>query len=301
VATHLANEGPRLWYGTPDAPAPDGVEEGRSGVSVVIGVKPARPGNAVSVRYRVDGGQVQRRRARLTRTDFERGIQYFRADFPPFWSGKLVEYLPMLTVAGRPVGDPALASTFPSSFRLGARPVEVVSTRPANGRISVSAPQPTARFPFTMDYLATAAVPLRTSPEVIGPTPEGFKLNWYPVPGGVFVGPAFRATVGIEGEHNMVFRPDGVGVISVRVTVETDDGALLSVSYSGLLELGEPAFRQVLSGDFAHLPASISVRTAPRVLTTHPKYLWLNHLQYVGVGELRLVELIYTYDLYAVR
>ena len=44
----LAHDGLELWYGTPDAPAPDGPTEDRQGVSVTVGVRPANPSNAVS-------------------------------------------------------------------------------------------------------------------------------------------------------------------------------------------------------------------------------------------------------------
>ena len=49
----------------------------------------------------------------------------------------------------------------------------------------------------------------------------------------------------------MTLRPDGVGILGVRVTLTTDDGALISTSYSGVLDLGDHAFQSVLKGDFA--------------------------------------------------
>src|ERR1700722_9485707 len=56
----LTNDGLSLWYGTPDAPAPgDGGIVPRSGASLVVGVHPANPTNAVRVQFRVDGGVSQ--------------------------------------------------------------------------------------------------------------------------------------------------------------------------------------------------------------------------------------------------
>jgi hypothetical protein len=301
VATTFSNESPRLWYGTSDAPAPVGVEAGRGGVSVVVGVRPASPNNAVVVRYRVDGGPVRLVRAILNRTDYERGVQYFRAVFPDFWSGSVVEYLPLLTVAGRQIGGLSTSPPFPSSFRLGARPVLPVAPSPDGGHRPLPGSPASPRLPFILDYLATATVPVRTAPEIVGPTPEGLIINWYPAPGGVFVGPKIRATVGVDGEHGMALRPDGVGIIGVRAMVTTDDGALVSVIYSGVLDLGKDAFQRAASGDLAHLPWPGRVQIATRLLTAHPKYQWLNRLQCLGVGELRAAELIFTYDLYAVR
>src|SRR5215470_18108474 len=114
----LAHDGLELWYGTPDAPAPDGTTEPRQGVSVTVGVRPANPSNAVSVRYRVDGRGVETVSAPLVANDFQKRTQYFRATFPTFWSGETVEYVPVVSCEGRRAPDPATASTFPSAFRL---------------------------------------------------------------------------------------------------------------------------------------------------------------------------------------
>ena len=37
------------------------------------------------------------------------------------------------------------------------------------------------------------------------------------------------------------------------------------------------------------------------LLTADPKYRWLNRLHCLGVGEVRIPEYFYTYDMYAVR
>ena len=115
----LAHDGLELWYGTPDAPAPDGTTEQRQGVSVTVGVRPANPSNAVSVRYRVDGRGVETVSAPLVANDFQTRMQYFRATFPTFWTGETVEYVPVVSCEGRRAPDPATAGSFPSSFRLG--------------------------------------------------------------------------------------------------------------------------------------------------------------------------------------
>ena len=58
-----------------------------------MGVRPANPSNAVSVRYRVDGRGVETVSAPLVANDFQKRTQYFRATFPTFWGGETVEYL----------------------------------------------------------------------------------------------------------------------------------------------------------------------------------------------------------------
>ena len=150
----LAHDGLELWYGTPDAPAPDGTTEQRQGVSVTVGVRPANPSNAVSVRYRVDGRGVETVSAPLVASDFQKRTQYFRATFPTFWSGETVEYVPVVSCEGRRAPDPATAGSFPSSFRLGeASPAPRLSPqRPFDSQ---------AVFPVRLEHVARARVAAR--------------------------------------------------------------------------------------------------------------------------------------------
>jgi len=90
----------------------------RSGASLVLGVHPWNPTNAVLVRYRVDGGIVQTAPGRELRTDFDRQTQYFAVTFPTFFTGNVVEYSPVLSCVGRQVPPPHIAHRFPSKFRL---------------------------------------------------------------------------------------------------------------------------------------------------------------------------------------
>jgi hypothetical protein len=66
-------------------------------------------------------------------------------------------------------------------------------------------------------------------------------------------------------------------------------------SYFGIIELGEDGYQRFLTNT---LPASLKAWTAPRFLTAAAAYTWLNRLQCVGVGEVRLDEMSYVYDLY---
>jgi hypothetical protein len=119
---NLTHDGLTLWYGTADAPAPFDQELiSRRGATLIVGVHPSRPTNTLSVSYRVDRGIVQTVPGREMRTDHAREIQYFAVVFPPFVTGNVVEYSPVLSCAGRQVPSPALASRFRSSFRLEPR------------------------------------------------------------------------------------------------------------------------------------------------------------------------------------
>jgi Protein of unknown function (DUF3237) len=296
----LTHDSLTLWYGTPDAPAPLGSEEDRSGVSVTVAASPSNPSNTVSVRYRVDRGLVQTVRAVRTRTDLSRGADYFRATLPDFWSGDTVAYLPVLTCAGRRSPDPETATTLPSSFRLAAArptPTNSLRARMIPQAATDWAPGP-ERQPFALDYLASIRVPLK-APELIGETPEGIKVNWFWYPAeGVVVGPKLNAKVRRMGGDWMTIRRDGVGVMDVRATLETSDGALLYVSYLGYFDLGENGYQDFLRRRW---PNRAPTRTTPRFSAAHPNYRWLNRVPCLGIGEVRMDELVYIYDMYAVR
>jgi hypothetical protein len=288
----LAHDGLELWYGTPDAPAPDGTTERRAGVSVTVGVRPANPSNTVSVRFRVDGQGVQTVSAPLVTNDFQKRMQYFQATFPTFWSGETVEYLPVVSCEGRRAPDPATSGTFPSAFRLGPASAAIPASRPPEGR-----PHPRAVFAARLEHLVHVRVPLAREPELIGETPAGFVINWAPL-SGTLDGPAFQATVVPGGEHQTIIRTDGIGVLSVSVTIQTHDRALIALRYSGTVDYGEDWAARLRLGKW---PAALPVRSHIRMLTSDPKYRWLNRLSCLGVGEVRPAEYLYTYDMYVVR
>ena len=124
-------------------------------------------------------------------------------------------------------------------------------------------------------------------------------VNWFRAPAeGVVAGPSLNATIRQLGGGWMTVRRDGVGVMDVRATLETYDGALVVVSYLGLCELGENGYHDSLARRW---PDRAATRATPRFHTAHPHYLWLNRLQCVGIGEVNMRELACTYDVYAVR
>jgi Protein of unknown function (DUF3237) len=290
---HLAHDRLELWYGTADAPAPDGTTEPRQGVTVTVGVRPPSPSNAVVVRYRIDGRNVGTVSAPLLSHDPAKGIQHFRATFPTFWSGERVEYLPLVTCDGRHAPDPATAATFPSGFGLadtGALP----ATATAAGSPGTTAP---TRFPVDLEHLVHVRATLVREPELIGETPAGFVVNWPPA-SGTLDGPAFTARVLSGGEHRTVVRPDGIGVLTVSVTIETLDRALISLVYSGTVDYGVDWSARLRRGDW---PAVLPVCSHIRLLTADPRYGWLNRLDCLGVGEVRPRDYLYLYDMYAIR
>jgi Protein of unknown function (DUF3237) len=288
----FSHDGLELWYGTSDAPAPAGATERRDGVSVTVGVRPANPSNAVSVRYRVDGRGVETVSAPLVTNDFRQRTQYFRATFPSFCSGDTVEYVPVAWCEGRRAPDPATVHSFPSSFRLSTASAASPASRPPRSRS-----EPGATFPADLEHLVHVDVSLAREPELVGETPAGFVINWPPVSGTLY-GPAFHATVIPGGMHQTIVRADGIGVLRVSVSVQTHDRALIALRYSGTVDYGEDWGARLSLGKWL---AVLPVRSQIHMLTSDPKYRWLNRLPCLGVGEVRPPEHLYTYDMYAVR
>ena len=185
---NLTHEGLSLWYGTPDAPAPIDEVAPRSGPSLVVGVRPANPTNAVLVRYRVDGGPVQAVPGRELRTDYDRDAQYFAVRFPAFPTGDAIEYSPMLTCGGRQVPPPHAANRFPSKFRLAAR-----EAGPPVRRAGASTPPQQQRFAAGLGFVATVAVQFSET-QFVGETAAGMRVNFF-VGEGTVQGRGFKGNV----------------------------------------------------------------------------------------------------------
>lgn len=148
-----------------------------------------------------------------------------------------------------------------------------------------------------MEHLFSYKATLKSPFEIIGQTPEGLRVNAY-VSGGEVDGPKVKGRFLPVGADWLIVRPDGIGILDVRATLETHDGALIYVQYNGVAELGEDGYQKFLDGN----PTTrFSIRAVPRYITSHPQYLWLNRLQCVNIGEADLVESYAAYDVYALR
>ena len=150
---------------------------------------------------------------------------------------------------------------------------------------------------YTLEHICSINAGLQNPPEVIGPTPDGLRLNIY-ITGGEVVGPRLNGKVLPVGADWLTIRSDGVGILDIRATLETDDGALIYVAYQGMADAGEDGYQKFISGD---MPARVPIRGAPRFHTSHPDYLWLNRIQCLNVGEADLEQWAVSYDLYTFR
>jgi hypothetical protein len=149
---------------------------------------------------------------------------------------------------------------------------------------------------YTLEHILSYTGTLADPPEAIGPLPDGIRVTFYST-GGEFEGPRCRGKLRPVGGDWMTIRKDGIGLLDVRTTFETHDGALILVTYTGLVDLGENGHDSFLRGE---LPTPVKLRIQPRFYTTHPDYVWLNRLFCVGIGEYNRAANHAQYDIYAV-
>ncbi|HEX3776996.1 MAG TPA: DUF3237 domain-containing protein [Polyangiaceae bacterium] len=113
---------------------------------------------------------------------------------------------------------------------------------------------------------------LITAPtQTVGDCPHGHRLT-FPITGGVFEGDRLRGKVLSGGGDWVVKRADGVLELDLRITLETDDGVLIHMTFAGIRD--------------DVVPGAPYFRTLPRFETAEPKYSFLNRLLAVGTGEI---------------
>jgi len=108
-------------------------------------------------------------------------------------------------------------------------------------------------------------------PTVIANAPGGTRVI-VPVTGGKFEGPRLKGTVEASGADWFLIRPDGVGVIDVRLVLKADDGEAIYMTYTG---------RGTMTANGLQ-----GISTAPTFeASTKGKYAWLNSVQAIAEGE----------------
>jgi hypothetical protein len=100
------------------------------------------------------------------------------------------------------------------------------------------------------------------APEIIGPLAEGLRLNFYATGGEVY-GPKMRGRLRPVGDDWLSLRPDGIGVLDVRATLELEDGALIYTTYGGIADLGPDDERFVAGNPPAKIQLRITRVTIP--------------------------------------
>lgn len=135
--------------------------------------------------------------------------------------------------------------------------------------------------------LRPALAPARS----LGDCPRGQRKT-VPVSGGTFDGPRLRGKI-LGGGDWAFTRADGVLELDVRLTLETDDGALIHCAYRGMRH-GPPEVIAALGRGEDADPSTYYFRIAPTFETAAPAYTFLNRLLAVGIGARRPSGPVYT-------
>jgi hypothetical protein len=121
------------------------------------------------------------------------------------------------------------------------------------------------------------------SPIEVGVMPQG-QRRIVPIEGGAFEGPRLRGRVLPNGADWMSIRPDQVLAMDCRAALETHDGALIYMHYSGFRH-GPPKIMEALDRGGSVDPSKYYFRISPTFETGRDEYSWLNRIVAVGIGR----------------
>jgi hypothetical protein len=129
---------------------------------------------------------------------------------------------------------------------------------------------------ITTEYLMTLYAPL-DPPQKIDSS-----LTIYNVGSGGWVkGPKIKGTLVAPAADWIRLMPGGNLRQDVRLTIKTDDGALIYLTYNGIISRSEEVAKRVASGERL-TSADEYFLMVPTMETSSSAYFWLNRVQCVG-------------------
>lgn len=126
----------------------------------------------------------------------------------------------------------------------------------------------------------------------IGKVPAG-RRRIAPVTGGTFAGERLRGVVR-PGADWVINRPDGVMLIDVRLVLETDDGALIYLTYQGRFLAAAEAMERFSRGQLLS-PSEYSLAAVAKFECGNDRYDWLNDCICVASGTQTYAGPIYEF------
>lgn len=148
---------------------------------------------------------------------------------------------------------------------------------------------------YLMTYMVPldAPTPIDSSLIIVNVKPEG---SWAK-------GPKINGTFIAPGGDWLRVMPSGALRLDVRATLKTDDGALIYISYNGVIQHSAESAEKLNRGDTLTTKDIPTFITAPTFETSAPKYAWLNSVQAINkIVEFKLGEGGYVkYDVFIVR
>lgn len=150
---------------------------------------------------------------------------------------------------------------------------------------------------ITTEYLMTLYAPLDAPQQI-----DASLLVYNVRAGGWVKGSKVSGTLLSPATDWLRVMPGGSLRLDVRATVKTDDGALIYVTYNGVVSQSKEASDRFAKGDVL-TSKDLYFITAPTMQTASEKYAWLNHVQCVGkVVEVKAGQDSFVkYDIFIVR
>jgi hypothetical protein len=120
-------------------------------------------------------------------------------------------------------------------------------------------------------------------PSIIGATP-GYDRRIGEISGGRFEGDKLNGKIVSGGSDWQSLRADGTTTINVRLVMETDDGALIGMTYLGMRHGPKEVLDRIARGEKVS-PTEYYMRVTPYFETASEKYGWLNRIVSVAYGH----------------
>lgn len=145
------------------------------------------------------------------------------------------------------------------------------------------------------DFLGTLRIEVGDS-HFLNDTPAGWRrIDVFR--GGTLIGPRVKARIISGGSDNLLRRADGALQPDVRLTVKTDDDALILITYRGIRHGPAEVMARIAAGENVSAD-EYYLRSAPFFETGAEKYDWLNRILAVGIGRREPDAAIY--DIYEI-
>jgi hypothetical protein len=120
-------------------------------------------------------------------------------------------------------------------------------------------------------------------PYVVGATP-GYDRRIGEITGGRFEGEKLRGRILSGGSDWQSLRSDGTTTLNVRLVMETDDGAMIGMTYLGMRHGPKEVLDRIARGETVN-PSEYYMRATPYYETASEKYGWLNRIVSVAYGH----------------
>ena len=155
----------------------------------------------------------------------------------------------------------------------------MTNTTPANAKSLDELPILTE---LPVEHLADLSVDLEPAKRV--PTPVGNRTVFI-AKGGRIKGPNIAGEILPGGGDWLLTGSDGIGRVEARVTIRTDDNALISFTAGGLIQLPPDGLRRLAAGE--RLPfGETYARTTPKFETSDERYGWISTVVTIGYNLL---------------